>query len=133
MIKGKDKVTSQNIVDFSVKGIQEKKGADIVVINLKNIGNAVASYFVICTGNSDTQVQAIAESVEKEVYLHCKEDPWHKEGFQNKEWVLLDYVDVVVHVFKKDVRSFYGIEELWGDAEVIEIEDLEELKQKVSK
>ena len=132
MTKSKDKVTSQNIVDFSIKGIQEKKGADIVVINLKKIGNAVASYFVICTGSSDTQIQAIAESVEKEVYLNCKENPWHKEGFQNKEWILIDYVDVVVHIFKRDVREFYGIEDLWGDAEIEFIEEVA-VKQKVSK
>ena len=133
MSKSKDTATSQNIVDFSVKGIQEKKGTEIVVINLKNIGNAVASYFVICTGNSDTQVNAIAESIEAEVYKNCKEDPWHKEGLQNKEWVLLDYVDVVIHIFKKEVREFYGIEDLWGDAEILEIEGAVEVKQKVSK
>ncbi len=132
MIKSKDRVTSQNIVDFSVKGIQEKKGTDIVVINLKKIGNAVASYFVICTGSSDTQLQAIAESVEKEVYLNCEENPWHKEGFQNREWILIDYVDVVIHIFKREVREYYGIEDLWGDAEIEWIEEAV-AKQKVSK
>ena len=81
------------------------------------------TYFVICTGTSDTQIDAIAESVEKEVHLALQEQPWHKEGIQNKEWILLDYVNVVVHIFRNDVRSFFGLEELWGDAVVTEIED----------
>jgi len=123
MTKGKDTATSQNIVDFSIKGIQEKKGLDIVVINLKDIGNAIADYFVICSGNSDTHIDAIANSVEKEVYLNCRQDPWSKEGKQNKKWVLLDYVDVVIHIFSKETREFYGLEDLWGDAEFIQIDD----------
>ncbi len=123
MIKGKDTVTSQKIVEFSVKGIQEKKGSDIVVIDLKKIGNAVADFFVVCTGNSDTQIDAIADSIEKEVYINCNQDPWKKEGKHSKEWVLLDYVDVVIHIFKKETREYYGIEELWGDATLTEIEE----------
>jgi len=123
MTKGKDTATSQNIVDFSIKGIQEKKGLDIVVINLKDIGNAIADYFVICSGNSDTHIDAIANSVEKEVYLNCRQAPWSKEGKQNKKWVLLDYVDVVIHIFSKETREFYGLEDLWGDAEFIQIDD----------
>lgn len=123
MTKGKDTATSQNIVDFSIKGIQEKKGLDIVVINLKDIGNAIADCFVICSGNSDTHIDAIANSVEKEVYLNCRQDPWSKEGKQNKKWVLLDYVDVVIHIFSKETREFYGLEDLWGDAEFIQIDD----------
>jgi len=123
MTKGKDTATSQNIVDFSIKGIQEKKGLDIVVINLKDIGNAIADYFVICSGNSDTHIDAIANSVEKEVYLNCRQDPWSKEGKQNKKWVLLDYFDVVIHIFSKETREFYGLEDLWGDAEFIQIDD----------
>jgi ribosome-associated protein len=78
---------------------------------------------VICTGTSDTQLDAIADSVEKEVIDSAKEKPWHREGFQNKEWILLDYVNVVVHIFKRDVRSFYGLEDLWGDAQITKIEN----------
>ena len=87
------------------------------------IGNAISDYFVICTGASDTQVDAISESIEKEVLIGAEEKPWHREGFQNKEWILLDYVNVVVHVFKNNVRSFYGLEELWGDAAITHIEN----------
>lgn len=122
MTNGKDTASSQNIVDFTVKGIQEKKGSDIVVLNLKEVNNAVADYFVICSGNSDTQIDAIAESIEKEVYVNCKQDPWSKEGIHNKEWVLLDYVDVVVHIFKKNIREFYALEDMWGDAITIDIQ-----------
>jgi ribosome-associated protein len=73
---------------------------------------------VICSGSSDTQIDAIASSVDEEVFKGSNQDPWHKEGIQNKEWILLDYVDVVVHVFRKDRREFYDIESLWGDAEI---------------
>ncbi len=123
MVKKTEIVSSEILSKYIVKGIQEKKGSDIVIINLKDIGNAIADYFVICTGASDTQVDAIAESVEKEVLEGANEKPWHREGFQNKEWILLDYVNVVVHIFKSDVRSFYGLEELWGDAAISKIED----------
>ena len=122
MTNGKDTASTQNIVDFTVKGIQEKKGTDIVILDLKKIKNAVADYFVICSGGSDTQVDAIAESVEKEVFLNCRQDPWNREGRQNKEWVLLDYVDVVVHIFKREIREFYALEDLWGDAVFKEIQ-----------
>ena len=122
MTNGKDTASTQNIVDFTVKGIQEKKGTDIVILDLQKIKNAVADYFVICSGGSDTQVDAIAESVEKEVFLNCRQDPWNREGRQNKEWVLLDYVDVVVHIFKREIREFYALEDLWGDAVFKEIQ-----------
>ncbi|MCK5210779.1 MAG: ribosome silencing factor [Cyclobacteriaceae bacterium] len=123
MIKESETVSSEKLSKYIVKGIQEKKGADIVILNLKDIGNAIADHFVICTGASDTQVDAISESVEKEVLKGADEKPWHREGFQNKEWILLDYVNVVVHIFKNNVRSFYGLEELWGDAAITRVED----------
>jgi len=123
MVKKNDLVSAENLSKYIVKGIQEKKGTNIVILNLKGIGNAIAEYFIICTGTSDTQIDAIAESVEKEVQDGGQERPWHREGFQNKEWILLDYVNVVLHIFRNDVRSFYGLEELWGDAILTEIED----------
>jgi len=123
MVKKTDQVSSENLNKYILKGIQEKKGSNIVILNLRHIGNAIADYFIICTGTSDTQIDAISDSVEKEVFLGTKEHPWHREGFKNKEWILLDYVNVVVHIFKSEVRSFYGLEELWGDAEITEIED----------
>ena len=123
MVKKTNQVSAENLSKYIVKGIQEKKGADIVILNLKGIGNAIADYFIICTGTSDTQLDAISNSVEKEVLETAEERPWHREGIQNKEWILLDYSNVVVHIFKNNVRSFYGLEELWGDAVITRVED----------
>ena len=122
MVKKTNQVSAENLSKYIVKGIQEKKGADIVILNLKDIGNAIADYFIICTGTSDTQLDAISDSVEKEVLETAEERPWHREGIQNKEWILLDYSNVVVHIFKNNVRSFYGLEELWGDAVITRVE-----------
>ncbi len=116
-------IDSDELSKLVVKGMQEKKAVDIVVLDLKNIKNAVADYFIICSGNSDTQVDAITDSIEEEIYKSSRQDPWHKEGNENKEWILLDYVDVVAHVFKKDRRAFYALEELWGDAHVIHVDE----------
>ncbi|GAB3509538.1 ribosome silencing factor [Spirosoma knui] len=115
--------TAEQIRDFVVRGMQEKKGQDIVIMDLRNVKNAICDYFVICSGNSDTQIDAISTSIEEEVYKVSQQDPWHREGKMNREWILLDYVDVVAHVFKKDRRSFYDLEQLWGDAEIQYIDD----------
>ena len=123
MVKETDAISAENLSKYIVKGIQEKKGTNIVILNLKDVGNAIADYFIICTGSSDTQIDAISDAVEQEVIKEAKEKPWHSEGYQNKEWILLDYVNVVVHIFKSNVRSFYGLEELWGDAVVTKVED----------
>ena len=109
-------ISSEQLSQLVVHGMQEKKAVDIVVLDLRDVKNAVTDYFVICSGNSDTQVDAITNSIEEQVYKSLGEDPWHKEGKVNREWILLDYVDVVAHVFKKDRRSFYALEDLWGDA-----------------
>jgi ribosome-associated protein len=101
-----------------IKGIQEKKGKEIVSLDLRKTGNSVADCFIVCHGDSKTQVEAIARSVEEFVYKHLNEDVLHKEGFQNLEWVLLDYFNIVVHIFEKECREFYGIERLWADAEI---------------
>lgn len=114
---------SDNLADLVVRGMQDKKASDIVVLNLKHLKNAVADYFVICSASSDTQLDAIARSVEDEVDKATGQNPWQTEGRQNREWMLLDYVDVVVHVFLRDRRSFYALEELWGDAEISYIEE----------
>lgn len=116
-------VAADKLAELVVKGMQEKKAVDIVVLNLKNIKNAVADYFIICSGSSDTQVDAITDSIEEEIHKSSQQGPWHKEGKEHKEWILLDYVDVVAHVFKKDRRAFYALEELWGDALVTYVED----------
>jgi len=107
------------------KGMLEKKGIDVVIMDLRKAKNAVTDFFVICSGNSDTQVEALMDSVEEQVYQQIGEWPWQKEGKSNREWILLDYVNVVAHIFKKDRRQFYDLEELWGDAETIRVESSE--------
>ena len=115
-------VTSDVLSAWVVDGMLEKKALDVVLMDLRDVKNSIADYFVICSGNSDTQIDAISESIEKEIHKHVKQNPWKREGQQNKEWILLDYVDVVAHVFNKEKRKFYGLEELWGDAKITAIE-----------
>src|SRR5690349_19060923 len=114
---------SQKLCDAIVKGMQEKKAIDIIVLDLRKVKNAVADFFVICSGGSDKQLDAITQSVDEEVFKTVKENPWHVEGKNNKEWMLLDYFDVVAHIFRKDKREFFALEKLWGDAKIIEIQD----------
>lgn len=115
--------SSEKLSEVIVKGMQEKKASNIVVIDLRKIGNAVADYFILCSGGSDNQVDAIAESIDKEVYENFGENPWHTEGKKSREWLLIDYVDVVAHIFKKSSREYYKLENLWGDAEITYIEE----------
>ncbi len=114
---------SDKLCDAIVKGMQEKKAIDIRVLDLRKVTNYVADFFVVCSGSSDTHITGIANSVEKEIYKIDKQKPWHKEGSNNKSWVLLDYVDVVTHIFSNDSRIFYGIEDLWADAEITKVEE----------
>jgi ribosome-associated protein len=109
---------SMMLSEIAVEGIQEKKGKDIVSLDLRNIKNAVTDYFIVCHGESRTQVEAIARSVEEEIFRKTGENPWHREGFENAEWILLDYINIVVHIFQQEKRDFYGIERLWADAEI---------------
>ncbi|KAA5549513.1 MULTISPECIES: ribosome silencing factor [Adhaeribacter] len=123
MKKTKIKENSDILAELVVKGMQDKKASDICVIDLKSLNNAVSDYFVISSANSDTQLDAIARAVEEEVFKITNQNPWQSEGRTNKEWILLDYVDVVVHIFLKDKREFYALEELWGDAPIRYIEE----------
>ena len=122
MAKKTRATASKKLSEVIVKGMQEKKALDIVVMDLREVKNAVADYFVICSGSSDTQLKAINDSIDHEVFKALKENPWHAEGKHNKEWMLLDYITVVAHVFKKDKRQYYDLEKLWGDAEIKHIE-----------
>src|SRR6185369_2531905 len=108
----KKKQDSEKLADLVVKGMQEKKASDIVVLDLRKVKNAVADFFVICSGSSDKQLDAIADSIDDEVFKAMKENPWHKEGKNNKEWMLLDYINVVAHVFRTDKRKFFALEKL---------------------
>jgi ribosome-associated protein len=106
-----------------IKGIEEVKGNDIDILDLRLLENTVCDYFVICNGNSNTQVNAIVSSVQKTVSKELKDKPWHVEGAENADWVLMDYVHIVVHVFQKHIREYYNIESLWGDAKITSIEN----------
>ncbi|UON80679.1 ribosome silencing factor [Dyadobacter chenwenxiniae] len=116
-------LSSKDLSELVAKGMIEKKGLDIAILDLRKLKNSITDFFVICSGNSDTQIDALANSVEDEVYKMSKTEPWQKEGKANGEWILIDYVDVVAHIFNKDRRKHYDLEELWGDAEVTYLED----------
>ena len=122
MNKESKKYTKQ-LVDIIIDGMQEVKAHDIVCVDLQSIPNSITDYFVICHGDSTTQVESIAKSVEKETSEQLKEKPFHTEGMQNSMWVLLDYINIMVHIFYKDTRDHYDIEGLWADAKLIKIED----------
>ena len=110
-------------VEVIIRSIQEKKGENIVSIDLRNIHDAVTNYFIICDASSTTQVSAIAGNVMKKTKEVLGEGPWHSEGLKHAEWILLDYVDTVVHIFLKPLRHFYQLEELWSDAPIEEHND----------
>ena len=118
----KKKASADELIALILQGIEEIKGHNIDILDLREIENTVCDYFIICDGTSNTQVNAIVNSVQKTVSKAIQDKPWHVEGSDNAEWVLLDYVNVVVHVFQKHIRDFYDIEGLWGDAKVTAIE-----------
>jgi ribosome-associated protein len=117
----KKEVSTDILLANIIKGIEEVKGNDIEILDLRSINTAVCDYFVICNGSSNTQVNAIVNSVQKIVSKEIKDKPWHVEGTDNAEWVLMDYVSIVVHVFQKEIRDYYNIEGLWGDAKITSI------------
>ncbi|MGB4292169.1 MAG: ribosome silencing factor [Bacteroidales bacterium] len=112
-----------------VKGIFEKQGKDVIKIDLRTFENRITDYFIICHGNSVTQVDAITSSVEEMVRKETGEKPSHIEGLENCFWVLLDYIDVVVHIFQEEYRNFYSLESLWADAEIEKLEDIVKVKK----
>lgn len=115
-----------SLVDIIVKGIQEKKGTDISVIDLRKVMNSYSDFFIICTGSSDTNVQAISDSVEELTRTILNEKPSHIEGYREASWILLDYFDTLVHIFKEDEREHYNLENLWADAKISRIKEIEE-------
>jgi ribosome-associated protein len=119
-------MTSKNsnadqLIAVILDGIEDVKGQNTNILDLRELENTVCDYFIICEGTSNTQVNAIISSIQKKVSKEIKDKPWHIEGSNNAEWVLMDYVNVVVHVFQKHIREYYDIESLWGDAKTIEI------------
>lgn len=107
---------SSKIIKTIIKAIQEKKGESIVSLDLRKIHEAVADFFIICHATNQPQIRAIADSIEESVKDKCGENPYHHEGKQSLQWVLIDYVNVVVHIMLPDTRKFYKLEELWSDA-----------------
>lgn len=116
---------TQLLIDSIIDGIQDVKGKDIVILNLSELPNAIADFFIICSGDSSTQVESAAQAIVRRTRKDVQQKPWHQEGTRNAEWVLLDYVDVVVHVFYKGIREFYNLEGLWADAERIDIPNID--------
>jgi ribosome-associated protein len=112
------KAGAEQLVDAIVFGMEEVKAHDIVVMDLRKVPNALSDFFVVCHGTSNTQVKAIADSVEKETYRLLQDEPAHSEGTGNATWILMDYVNVIVHIFSRDARDFYALEDLWADASV---------------
>jgi ribosome-associated protein len=108
--------SANNLLEEIIRGIENVKGEDIQKMDLREIENTPCEFFVICSANSNTQVTAIVNSIQKTVSKALQEKPFHTEGLEVAEWVLIDYVNIVVHVFQKQTRKFYNIEELWGDA-----------------
>jgi len=118
MSKQKKKENTQELLDIIIKGIQEVKGENISVLDLRELPHTISDYFVVCDANSNTQVKAIARSIEKLTKELLNERPAHTEGKENSLWVLMDYTDIIVHIFYKETREKYRIEDLWGDARI---------------
>ena len=117
----KPKSNEDDLISNIISGIENVKGLDVSLLDLRDIENTVCSYFVVCTGNSNTHVKAIVSAIQKTVSKELKEKPFQTEGNDNSEWVLIDYVNIVVHVFQKQIREYYNIEGLWGDAKTTNI------------
>jgi len=115
------KIRVSHLIDEIILGIENVKGEDIHQLDLRELDNTPCDFFIVCSGNSNTQVTAIVNSIQKNVSKKLSEKPFHTEGLVNAEWVLIDYVNVVVHVFQNSIREYYNIEELWGDAKSTQI------------
>ena len=118
-------IDAKEVIQQIVEGIQDKKGKEIVIVDMLKLGNSICDYFVICQGNSPTQVSAITDSIEDTVRVNCKKKPYSIDGLRNSQWVAMDYGEILVHIFLPDVRAFYDIEHLWADAKLTEIPDLD--------
>lgn len=114
----KKKSETEILAGHVAEGLAEKKGKDIIILDLREVDNSVSDFFIICHGTSKTQVEALAESVRDFVKKKTGENAWHHEGFENAEWILLDYIDVVAHIFHQESRNFYQLEKLWADAKI---------------
>jgi len=118
----KKNTNPDQLITTVIAGIEDVKGKEITILDLREIENTVCDYFVVCEGTSNTQVNAIVNSIQKKVSKELRDNPWNVEGTDNAEWVLIDYVNIVVHVFQKHIREYYDIESLWGDAKTTVVE-----------
>ena len=109
---------SDVLVKAIIDSIKQHKGKEVISLDLRGIETAVCDFFIICHGTSNTHIASIAENIRKKISKQMKEKPWHTEGEANKEWVLMDYFNVVVHIFNKEKRDFYKLEDLWADANI---------------
>ncbi|MBC7450902.1 MAG: ribosome silencing factor [Cytophagales bacterium] len=125
MAETKKSTKKADLVDLVVAGMQEKKAQNITIIDLRKLKEAIADYFIICSANSDTQVGSIHDSIDEVVFKNEKMHAWRTEGEKQKEWIIVDYGDVVAHIFRKDKRPFYDLEDLWGDGVITKIENLD--------
>ncbi|MBQ8225630.1 MAG: ribosome silencing factor [Bacteroides sp.] len=116
---------TKELIQHIIDGIQEKKGSKIVVADLTQIDDTICNYFIICQGNSPSQVTSIVESIREFTRLHANSKPLAIDGLRNAEWVAMDYADILVHVFLPEPRQFYNLEHLWADAKLTEIPDLD--------
>jgi len=116
--------SSEKLVNTIIEALKELKAVDIVSVDLKKVSGAVCQYFVICNGTSNTHVSALAEKVEDATFENLNEKVWKKEGYRNAQWILLDYADVVVHIFQQEYRDYYKLEQLWADAKITRIPDV---------
>ena len=123
MAKKVKKAGDEQLIDVIVDGMKEVKATNIVIMDLRDIESAVANYFVIATGNSSTQVEAISNSVDRFTEEHLDDSPRRIEGKRNAKWILMDYFTVLVHIFDEETRTFYNLEQLWGDAKFTRIEE----------
>jgi len=124
-ITNEEEITTEALLDTIIKGIQDKKGREIVTLNISELENALCDYFVICHGTSSRHVDGIIDSIEQVVKKELNKKPFHKEGIENLTWVLLDYASVIIHVFQKEYREFYNLEDLWGDAPMHKYQDVQ--------
>ena len=123
MLENTKLLSTDTLITNIIEGIDNLKGEKINIIDLRKIDNSVCKYFIICSGNSNTHVKSISNSIQKHVWKETNENPWHVEGEERCDWILIDYVDIAVHIFKKETRTFYDLESLWGDAKQILIEE----------
>lgn len=116
-----NKKNTDQLITQVIKGIEEVKGEDITILDLRKLENTISDYFIICSGSSNTQVDAITNSIRKTASKALQDKPFSVEGTANSEWIIMDYINLVVHVFQKHVREHYAIEELWGDADITNV------------